>query len=94
MLNPAARGSSALAVTRIGSLGAATIENVNERSIPTLDFVTRYELNHHFTVNLSVKNILNPEYKLDREVSSTGNFDTISSYRRGVTSSIGLSYRL
>lgn len=80
--------------TRIGSLGAATIENVNERAIPTLDFVTRYELNHHFTVNLSVKNILNPEYKLDREVSSTGNFDTISSYRRGVTSSIGLSYRL
>jgi len=78
---------------RIFTIGAPNgNQHIYERGIPTLNFITKYSFNDKLSVNLSFKNILNPEFKLTQEVSS-GNDEVIRSYKKGMDSSIGVSYR-
>ena len=76
---------------RIFSLGTAGSQNIMEKGIPTLDFVTRTKLGEHLGVNLSFKNLLNPEFQLTKELDS-GVDTLINSYRRGMNVSLGLNY--
>ncbi|HEY3430177.1 MAG TPA: hypothetical protein VGK39_05820, partial [Cyclobacteriaceae bacterium] len=71
--------------------------DIDEKSILKMDFISSYVLNNHFTIGLSVKNILNPHFKQTKEVTPTPGttaFETISDYQKGITTSIGVAYKL
>lgn len=79
---------------RVYSVGTRGFENIIEKSVPTLDFVTGVKLNDSSSLSFKVKNILNPEVILEREGISSGAGDVeLSNFRRGVDASIGYSYK-
>lgn len=77
---------------RIFSLGAGSLGNIVERSVPTLDFVLRNEIGEHFEVNLSAKNLLNPDVSFVRENTGIGDV-TIREYNLGVNLGLTLAYK-
>ena len=77
---------------RIFSIGAPVgNEHIYEKGIPTLNFISRYAFSRKMSVNLNIKNILNPEFRLTKEI--LGRDEVISNYKKGVTTSLGVSYR-
>lgn len=76
---------------RIFSLGFVGFNDVIEKGIPTLDFVSTTNINKHFSIKLKAKNILDPEYKLTRLSSENVN-QTLHSYKKGMNLSLGISY--
>ena len=82
---------------KIYSIGTATNENIVEKSIPTLDFVNKFEfVKDKLGINLSLKNILNPDFKLTQETSlnNTKTETVVSSYKKGVFGSFGIFWNL
>jgi outer membrane receptor protein involved in Fe transport len=82
---------------KIYSIGTATNENIVEKSIPTLDLVNKFELvKDKLGINLSLKNILNPDFKLTQETSlnNTKTDTVVSSYKKGVFGSFGIFWNL
>jgi len=77
---------------RIFSLGAGSLGNIVERAIPTLDFVLRNDIGEHFEVNLSAKNLLDPNISLVRENTGIGDV-TIREYKMGVNLGVTLAYK-
>ncbi|WP_185154410.1 TonB-dependent receptor [Fulvivirga sp. M361] len=77
---------------RIFTIGTADRKNIVEKGIPTLDFVSSYKLNRNFQVNLSAKNILDPEYQLSQDIGTGENF-SIEDFNRGTSVSLGLTYK-
>jgi outer membrane receptor protein involved in Fe transport len=78
---------------RIYSLGVNGQDNIYERGIPKLDWISKVSLTNKLTLDVNVRNILNPEYRLTKQVLPDGKTDLIRSYTRGVSGSIGFSYR-
>ncbi|MCP2042586.1 TonB-dependent receptor [Pontibacter sp. HSC-36F09] len=81
---------------KVHTLGTRGFNNLIEKSITTLDFVTAVGLNEHLKLNLKAKNLLNPAYKLTREgAGSDTNAQsvTIGSYKRGVQFDFGVTYQ-
>jgi outer membrane receptor protein involved in Fe transport len=78
---------------RVYSLGTSGQDNIYERGVPALDWISKIGLSHRLNISFSLRNILNPEYRTTKKVLSTGKDDIISSFKKGTTSSIGLSYR-
>ena len=76
---------------RIFSLGTAGSQNIMEKGVPTLDFITRTKLGQHLGLNLSLKNLLNPAFKLTKELNN-GSDTIINSYKRGMNVSFGINY--
>jgi hypothetical protein len=86
---------------RIYSLGAPGNGNgignqdIDELAIPKLDFISSYEFNNHFSIGLRVKNMLNPNFSKTKEILNGESHDAvISDYRKGITSSLSLTYKL
>ena len=77
---------------RLFAMGMAGFEDVIERSTPKLNFVSTAELNKHFDIKLKVSNLLNPEFKLTRMDSNNADH-ILSSYKKGIDFSIGVSYK-
>ncbi len=78
---------------RIYSVGVNGYNDIMENSRPTLDFITSAKLKKHFGINFKVKNLLNPEFKLTREASSSDAQNIVlESYKKGMTLDLGLSY--
>lgn len=77
---------------RIFSLGAGSLGNIVERAVPTLDFVWQNEIGEHLEVNLSAKNLLNPDISLVRENTGIGDV-TIRQYNLGVNLGLTLAYK-
>ena len=77
---------------RIHTLGTADRQNIVQKAIPTLDFISSYKLNRHFNIDFKAKNILNPEYELSQGVNSGGDLE-IQNFKRGVNVSLGLTYK-
>ncbi len=79
---------------RIYSVGVSGFNDVEENGLTTLDFVISSKLNKHLGLNIKAKNILDPEYKLTRKASGTNTESTVlSSYKKGISVSMGLSYK-
>jgi len=76
---------------RIFSLGTAGSQNIMEKGVPTLDFITRTKLGEHLGLSLSLKNLLNPAFKLTKELNN-GSDTIINSYKRGMNVSFGINY--
>ncbi|MFC4635449.1 TonB-dependent receptor domain-containing protein [Dokdonia ponticola] len=57
---------------RIDALGSGQIGNIIEKGVPTLDFIWKNQINEHFEINASFKNILNPTIERVRENAVIG----------------------
>ncbi|MGB5268901.1 MAG: hypothetical protein WBN52_00230, partial [Eudoraea sp.] len=76
----------------IFSLGAGSLGNIVERSVPTLNFVWKNEIGEHFEANLSAMNLLDPEISLIRENTGVGDV-IIREYTLGVNIGLTLKYK-
>ncbi|WP_062061627.1 TonB-dependent receptor [Aquimarina longa] len=76
---------------RVFSLGVQGNQNTFESAIPTLDFVSKIGLGKKTTIKFSAKNLLDPTYKLTKETVS-GEKVTVTSFKKGLNISIGMSY--
>lgn len=76
---------------RIYSVGTGGFNNMIEKGVATLDFVSTAEIRNRWKINVRVRNISNPSYELHRETSSSENI-VLESYKRGIDGSIGLTY--
>ena len=77
---------------RIFSLGAGSLGNIVEKTVPTLNFIWRNEIGEHFEANASVMNILNPDISFVRENTGVGDI-IIREYNLGVNFGLTLKYK-
>lgn len=74
---------------RVYSIGTRGFENIIEKSIPTLDFVTRLNINKKYNVSLKGQNLLNPNFQLSRDGANNGENVVLRDFKRGVNLSLG-----
>lgn len=82
---------------KIFSIGTSLNENIIEKSVPTLDFVNKIQFKKSgLGLSLSVRNILNPEFRLTQETINNGQTDDalISSYKKGIAFSFGIQWTM
>jgi TonB-dependent receptor len=83
---------------RIDALGSGQLGNVIEKSVSTLDFIWKNNINNKFEINLSAKNLLNPTITYVRETTlgdvivNSANGKGVSNYKRGLDIGIQLKY--
>lgn len=77
---------------RVYSIGTRGFENILEKGIPTLDWVSSWKLGKHYNVKLKAQNLLNPSFQLSRVGANGGNNVVLANYKKGVNLSLGLSY--
>ena len=75
---------------RIQALGSGQLGNIIEKGVPTLDLIWKNNIGENFQVNLSAKNLLNPNIEYIRE-TSLGDV-IISQYKRGMNIGLSLKY--
>lgn len=75
---------------RIYALGSGQLGNIIEKGVPTLDFVWKNKIGEKSELNLTAKNLLNPNVELIRELNNQQNI-ILNSYQRGVN--IGIQYK-
>ena len=84
---------------RIDALGSGQLGNVIEKGVPTLDFIWKNTIKDNLEINLSAKNLLNPNIKYYREttlgdvVVNSANGKGVSDYKRGVNIGLQLKYK-
>ncbi|HZJ19054.1 MAG TPA: TonB-dependent receptor, partial [Pricia sp.] len=77
---------------RIFALGSGQLGNIIEKGIPTLDFVWKNPIGENFEINLSAKNLLNPTFELNREITAGQNI-VLQDFKRGVDLGISMKYK-
>ncbi|PQB08743.1 hypothetical protein BST83_15745 [Polaribacter filamentus] len=77
---------------RVYSIGTRGFENVLEKGIPTLDVVSSYEFNKHYSIKLKAINLVNPDFQISRAGFNGGDSVVLRNYKKGVNLSIGFSY--
>jgi TonB-dependent receptor len=78
---------------RVYSVGTRGFENINEIGVPTLDFIGSIGLTENSKLSLKVRNLLNPEYRLEREGAEGGANVILNQFRRGIDISLGYAYK-
>tara|TARA_R110000868_G_scaffold1877_5_gene14895 strand:- start:2733 stop:5504 length:2772 start_codon:yes stop_codon:yes gene_type:complete len=82
---------------KIYSIGTSTNENIVEKGVPTLDFVNKFEfIKNKLGVNFSLKNILNPNFKLTKDYVNNGTAGQaiVGQYKKGTFTSLGIYWNL
>ncbi len=79
---------------RVHTIGTEGHKDIMEKGIATLDFISSVALSNNFSINLKAKNLLNPEFQLYKNTNITNEDVVLSSYKKGVSFSLGLSYKL
>ncbi len=78
---------------RIYTVGAGGFQDINEDGLVVMDFITSAKFNDKWKVSLKAKNLLNPTHQLTREPIGEGAEPIVlSSYKKGIGFSLGLSY--
>lgn len=77
---------------RVYSIGTRGFENIIEKSIPTLDFIAKLNLNKKYNISFKGQNLLNPAIETSREGASGGDNITLRTFKRGVNLSLGFGY--
>lgn len=76
---------------RIYSLGVQQQGNIVETGVPTLDYISKLNLDEHFGINFKARNLLDPSFELTQKDIS-GNTNIINTYKRGSSFSLGFTY--
>ncbi len=79
---------------RIYTLGTRQYNDIIEKGVVTLDFVSSFKINKHLSLNLKASNLLNPSHRLTRQIGTSAKFVTLNEYKKGTDISIGLSFEL
>lgn len=74
---------------RVYSIGTRGFENIIEKSIPTLDFVAKLNLNKKYSISFKGQNLLNPDFQLSRDGANNGDNVVLRDFKRGVNLSLG-----
>ncbi len=78
-------------------IGTKGYNDVMQKNVTTMDFVTQYEFNKHWGVSFKAKNLLDPKFKLEREVTDLNTGKTgdvvLSQYQKGIDLSLGITYK-
>jgi len=77
---------------RVYTIGAGDFKDVVEKGIPTMNFVSTYKMNKNLSFKLKAKNILDPSFELTREATDGSGNKVLTSYKKGVDISLGISY--
>lgn len=78
---------------RVYTIGTQGFDDIIEKGVSTLDVVMSAQLTQHFTVDMKMKNLINPSYRLVRDVRSTGQEVVLNEYDKGREISVGLTYK-
>ncbi len=74
---------------RVYALGTNTRGNLIDSSINSLDFIFKSKISKNLGLGLSIRNILNPTIERTQETQNV----IVSSYKKGLNSSLSLSYK-
>ncbi|CAL2105809.1 TonB-dependent receptor [Tenacibaculum sp. 190524A02b] len=77
---------------RVYSIGTRGFENIIEKGVSTLDFVTSYKMAKKYNLKLKLTNLLNPDFKLTRGGTVNEKDVVLRNYKKGVNISLGFSY--
>ncbi len=77
---------------KVYTLGTAGFQNIIETGVPTMDLVIGANINKHWGAKFKAQNLLNPEYSLTREPNNGEDAIKLSSYKKGMVFSAGLTY--
>ena len=77
---------------RVYSIGTRGFENILEKGVPTLDWVSSLKLGKHYNFKLKAQNLLNASFQLRREGANGGSNVVLENYKKGVNLSLGLTY--
>ena len=66
-------------------------QDIMERGLVTLDFVSQARLNKYLSLNLKARNLLNPSHKLSRKANESGEKVVLGDYKKGINISLGVS---
>ena len=78
--------------TRLAQVGTLGTPDIYERPIPTLNLVVGKSLNKHWDMSFKVQNILNSSYQLFQTYKDVKYIT--AEYKIGITTSVGVSYKL
>lgn len=76
---------------KIYTIGTQGYQDIMERGIGSLDFVSTVRFNKLLALNLKARNLLNPSHRLTREANEGGEKVTLSDYKKGINLSLGVS---
>ncbi len=76
---------------KIYTIGTQGYQDIMERGMMTLDFVSQAKLNKHLAFTLKACNLLNPSFKLSRKANEGGEKIVLSDYKKGINISLGVS---
>lgn len=76
---------------KIYTIGTQGYQDIMEKGIATLDFVSQAKLNNFLSLSLKARNLLNPSYKLSRKADVGGEKTVLGDYKKGITISLGVS---
>lgn len=77
---------------RIYTIGTLEYKDIIEKGIPTLDFVSSWQLTKNWSVKAQAKNILNTPISLEREVTGNTQEVVLNQYKKGIGVSVGIGY--
>ncbi|MGB3773923.1 MAG: TonB-dependent receptor [Leeuwenhoekiella sp.] len=78
---------------RIDALGSGQVANIVEKGVHTLDFVFQNRIGENWEVNLSGRNLLNPDIDFVMEDTSENGDVIISSFKNGIDLNLSLKYK-
>lgn len=76
---------------RIYTIGTGGYQNIIEKGIPTLDFVSSAKLNKYISLSLKARNLLNAAHQLTRKGSDGSNNVVLNKYKKGINISLGVA---
>ncbi len=78
---------------RIHSVGIFSLGNVEQQALHTMDFVSNYEFNNHFSAKIQLKDLLNSTVRFKQDVPNTGEVIEVESFKPGMSAEIGVTYK-
>lgn len=76
---------------RIVAAGSQGAGDIYERSYGTLNFIWKNKIGEKISLDLSVKNILNPDITLEQEFTN-GTTGVVETYKKGIDAKLGFKY--
>ncbi len=77
---------------RIHTVGINNVNNVEEKTFNTLDFVGRYSINPHIQFKLQAKNLINQNHEFTQKIAGSGKDETVKFFKNGTSFDLGFTY--
>ena len=77
---------------RIHTVGINNVNNVEEKTFNTLDFVGRYSINPHMQFKLQAKNLINQNHEFTQKIAGSGKDETVKFFKNGTSFDLGFTY--